>query len=80
MEIPFVLNEALGIRLREAITTAASGSANAGHRDSLQTALDNPEVQAIVVMIHLRGQPKASILQLVTESDHLGDLAKLACI
>lgn len=79
MELPATLDPALGARLRELLCAAArpDGGTGAG---ALQAVLGDPAVQAVVIALPLRGEPAASLVQVVRTSEPLAGWRDLGCI
>jgi hypothetical protein len=79
MDLPVTLDAALSTRLRELLCADArpGGGDGAG---ALQAALDDPAVHAVVIALALRGEPAASLVQVLRGSDPLAVWIGLGCI
>lgn len=79
MDLPVMLDPALSARLRELLCAAAGPDGGAG-AGALRAALGDPAVQAVVIALPLRGEPVASLVQVVRGSDPLAAWIDLGCI
>lgn len=82
--LPMEIGQALGKRLLQAISAAASeeeGADNSQHGSKmLQAAIGDPTVHTVVLALRLGSEPTASLLQVQRSTDPLAQWAALSCI
>ena len=79
INLPATLGPDFTARLRELLCAAAGPDGGSG-AGALQAVLGDPAVHAVLIALPLRGEPAASLVQVLKDSDPLAAWRGLGCI